>query len=112
MGRNGRIYWGETYAAVAGVLQREFALALPDVDPHTRGVVVGLESIFPKPKKTILFRPKGDTDNLAKSPLDAITKTQRLWEDDDQVERLFTAKRWAEPGEIEGVHLIINTLED
>ncbi len=68
------------------------------------------EAVFTPPKRTILAVPAPDADNLAKSPLDAITKTQRVWVDDKQVGYLFTSKRWAADGEPCGVHLLINTL--
>lgn len=109
--RTGHIFWGKAYALVAAELQRGFALALPPEEPvKATTFVVATEAVFPRPKKTILPAPRGDVDNLSKSPLDAITKTQRLWVDDTQVGHLFTSKRWAEEGEEAGVHLYINVL--
>ncbi len=49
--------------------------------------------------------PKGDVDNLAKGPLDALSGI--VYEDDVQVLALLVKKRWAEHGENPGVKIKI-----
>lgn len=62
-------------------------------------LVVIVETIAAKPKTTEREWPRGDVDNYAKGPLDVITKSEKVWEDDDQVVALLTTKRYAEAGE-------------
>lgn len=66
---------------------------------------VRLTSVVQKAKTSKLLWPRGDVDNYAKAPLDAITKAQVLWHDDDQVLELVTSKRFALPGEQPGTHV-------
>jgi Holliday junction resolvase RusA-like endonuclease len=49
--------------------------------------------------------PRGDVDNLAKGPLDALTG--RVYPDDLQVTQLLVKKRWAGPHELPGVEIKI-----
>lgn len=44
------------------------------------------------------FPSRADVDNLSKAVLDAITDSQAIWRDDDQVVRLWVFKTYAEPG--------------
>ncbi len=41
-------------------------------------------------------------DNFSKGPLDLLTKTESVWNDDRQIVFLATAKRFAEEGEEPG----------
>ena len=108
---HGNIYWGPKYAQCAGALLRGFAEQLKPRDPELRTeYVVFTEAVSQKPKKSILSCPEYDCDNVAKAPLDAITKTQRIWVDDKQVGFLLSCKRWAAPGEEAGVHVVVNIL--
>lgn len=106
----GAVYYPKPYIEQQGMLQRAFAEQRTE-PPLEGALVVSAELVLPKPKKTIRCAPPGDVDNLAKGPLDAITKTGRYWADDTQVAQLFIEKRWAEPGEEPSVRLCINTLE-
>jgi Holliday junction resolvase RusA-like endonuclease len=110
LSHNGHAYTAQPYAGFAGELQRELALAHTG-DPMLGPLVVGVEVVKDRPKKTILTAPLGDVDNHVKGPLDAATKTGRFWKDDVQIEHLFCTKRWAELGEPQGIHLTVNTLE-
>lgn len=60
---------------------------------------VFLEIVAERPKTTKRSEPRGDVDNYAKAALDAITKTEMVWDDDDQVVALFVSKRFAETDE-------------
>lgn len=60
---------------------------------------VSIESVFKRPKKLTVPRPRQDLDNIIKGPLDMITKKQLLWVDDADLVELFTTKRYAEQGE-------------
>lgn len=62
-------------------------------------LLVFVESVCTKARTSKLTRPKGDVDNYAKGPLDAITKAARHWHDDVQVTALVSTKRFADPGE-------------
>lgn len=62
-------------------------------------LLVCVESVFKLPKRLTREFPKPDVDNLAKGPLDSITKAEGIWNDDDQIIWLMTAKRYGEPGE-------------
>lgn len=64
-----------------------------------KAVHVEVHSFAKRPKKLTRPYPRADVDNYAKAVLDAITKSECLWKDDDQVIQLTTTKRYAEPGE-------------
>ncbi len=57
--------------------------------------VVTVESVIQKARTSKLSTPTPDVDNLAKGPLDAITKAQTVWADDKQIVGLLTTKRFA-----------------
>ena len=62
-------------------------------------IAVTIEQICKRPKKLTREYPRGDLDNHAKGPLDAITQSDIGWHDDDQVTKLIVSKRYAEPDE-------------
>jgi len=62
-----------------------------------------------RPKTTQRDYPRGDVDNYAKATLDAVTKCERAWADDDQVLSLTTTKRFAKPGEAPHTEVIVCT---
>ena len=62
-------------------------------------LLVYVESVVTKARTSKLTRPRGDVDNYAKGPLDAITRAARHWHDDVQVTALLSTKRFADPGE-------------
>lgn len=66
---------------------------------HETNLLVIVESICTRAKTSKLVRPKGDVDNYAKGPLDAITHSERYWKDDVQVIDLVSRKRFAAKGE-------------
>lgn len=59
---------------------------------------VVIEVVCTKARTSKLTTPKGDIDNYAKAPLDAITHA-KLWDDDKWVTELFARKRFASTGE-------------
>lgn len=108
----GKPYYPAPYPEYMGQLQRAIPELVGPWKPTGKPVVVSLEVIRPRPKTTKLLTPQGDVDNLAKGPMDAITKSKLVWEDDKQVASLLTTKRFADEGETPGIHVAINTLED
>ena len=79
--------------------------------PFTGPVMVLLEHVVEKPKTTKKMWPRGDVDNYSKGALDAITKAESVWHDDDQVVALFVTKRFTEPGEDPGTHVTVMEVE-
>ena len=59
-------------------------------------VMVLLDLVVTRPKKTKLQHPKPDIDNYIKSVLDSMTSYCFL--DDTQVVALDATKRWSSPG--------------
>jgi crossover junction endodeoxyribonuclease RusA len=80
---------------------------------HDGPVVLGLEFVMPRPKATPKTKPtpaavkRPDLDKLARAICDAITGT--ALRDDSQIVAMPLAKRLAEPGELSGVHIHIDT---
>jgi Holliday junction resolvase RusA-like endonuclease len=62
-------------------------------------LTVHVECVVEKPRTSKLTHPKGDADNYAKGPLDVLTRVGGYWHDDDQIVRLLSIKRFADPGE-------------
>ena len=62
--------------------------------------------VMKRPAKPANPWPVGDVDNLAKGPLDVLTKTGRAWKDDAQIVTLVSAKRYATA--TEKPHTLIN----
>jgi Holliday junction resolvase RusA-like endonuclease len=62
-------------------------------------LLVVVTNVMARPKKPSKPFPQGDVDNIAKGPLDAITKATGWWVDDKQITTLFVHKRYALSGE-------------
>lgn len=90
-------YYGKNYARWKEEAERQ----LKDQElPRTSApLAVIVEQICKRPKTTKRSYPTGDCDNHVKGPLDAITKADGAWDDDDQIVWLACSKRYAEPGE-------------
>lgn len=83
--------------------------------PSDAPMIVMIECVFAKAKTSKLTHPLPDVDNLAKGPLDQITKLAKesnrgIWKDDKQVVALTVLKRFAEPGETPGFYLTYQEL--
>lgn len=59
---------------------------------------VNITVLVTKPKTSKLTFPKPDTDNYAKTVLDAVTKAGNIWHDDTQVIDLHVTKLFAAEG--------------
>lgn len=101
--RWGGVYYAKGYETFYAECQRQLVAA--KADSVECGLAVALEFICPRAKTSKLLRPKGDVDNFAKGPLDAMTKVEKFWRDDSQVELLLVSKRFAEPGEKPGINI-------
>lgn len=102
VGRFG-VYYGKTYETFRK-MSLPLAQAFPGI-PTQAPLFVLIECISTKPKTGKLQYPRADVDNLAKGPLDVMTKAAKFWADDNQVVGLAVFKRYAEPGEEPGVKI-------
>lgn len=85
-------YYGKRYKAWLTAAPAQLPRRLPR---FSGPVHVEVYVACARPKKTKLTHPRGDCDNFAKGPLDALTKAG-VWNDDGQVVRLLVEKRWAD----------------
>lgn len=77
-----------------------------------RPIALLIEVGIKRPKTTGHTAPMGDLDNLAKGPMDLITKGGRAWKDDRQIVFLTTVKRWVDDDADVGFRLFWCELED
>lgn len=106
--------WGTYYAATYKNWLKAAGLAVAKWNPGrvARGpLVLVMEVVCTKARTSKLEFPRGDIDNFAKGPLDVITKSEKVWHDDNQVVGLIAFKRFAEPGEEPGTRIDILELE-
>jgi Holliday junction resolvase RusA-like endonuclease len=97
-------YYGKTYkewmkAAALWLEKKEFNVSR---DYFTGELFVRLSHVIQKARTSKREWPRGDVDNYAKATLDAITKAEIMWHDDDQVVSLVTSKRYAVLGDVPG----------
>lgn len=76
-----------------------------DAPPTDRPLVLLADAVFEKPKTGKLEFPRGDTDNIAKGPLDILQRAEKAFKDDNQVVGLIAFKRYALPGEDAGLNV-------
>lgn len=93
--------WGTYYAPT---YKNWMKAAAPFVEAckqeHMDGpLAVLIEVVCPPPKTVKRDYPRGDVDNYEKAALDAITKGETVWDDDDQVVVLLGAKRYTRADE-------------
>lgn len=88
------------YPANYKVWKRDAAEYVPEVYPLLDGPVLVMATFVLPPFKTVdRDVPKGDVDNYLKSVLDLITSTNRVWDDDIQVNVAHSTKRFTADGE-------------
>jgi len=64
-------------------------------EPFLGPLNVQFVALMKRPKKTdFTYPPRGDVDNLFKSVADAANEI--LWEDDSQIVRMVSEKKWAD----------------
>lgn len=81
---------------------------VPEVYPIIEGpVYVRMELLLPLFKTVVRDLPKGDVDNYAKSVLDLLTSSERVWTDDIQVNHLEIFKRFVRDDEEPACHVFI-----
>ena len=72
-----------------------------------------LIEVVAEPLKASKFTtPMGDVYNFSKGPLDLITKSKTVWNDDRQVVFMAVAKRFAEKGDTLGFHIWWTPIEE
>jgi len=106
--------WGTHYSKTYEGFRRAAAKQLEKADgaPTDAPLLVLVECVVEKPRTGKLSAPRGDVDNYAKGPLDALTKAEKFWKDDDQIQMLVVAKRYAKPGEQPGTNVMWTALDD
>jgi len=90
-------YYGKKYAQWKDEAER--LLKNQELPRTAAPLAVMVEQICKRPKTTKRSYPTGDCDNHVKGPLDAITKADGAWNDDDQIIWLAVTKRYAEVDE-------------
>lgn len=83
--------------------------------PWAGPVSVEIDFFMPRPKRLkdrldVHHAQKPDIDKLTRSVLDALTGV--LWLDDSRVVELGAGKRFANPGEAPGVHVMVTQLSE
>lgn len=95
--RNGGRSYSKSHTEYERLLQTELRQYSPQ-QPLEGCVAVHMVFVFPQLKTKTAAYPKSDLDNLAKLPLDVMTKLS-FWHDDSQVTQLSLSKRFVTEGE-------------
>ena len=90
-------YYPKAHTAYAEYL-RQVLLTIPSFITD-KPVEVRLLCVMPRYKGSDHPVYRADVDNLAKLPMDCMTKAQRFWKDDDLIVNLVAMKRFAREGE-------------
>lgn len=98
-------YYSKGYSTWKAEAEKLAADAYKGRKPEDGPLMVLVECVVEKPRTSKLEFPKPDVDNLAKGPLDAITKCKAVWNDDTQVVGLAVFKRFAAPDETPGTRI-------
>jgi Holliday junction resolvase RusA-like endonuclease len=98
MGRWGA-YYPKTYANWRTSAKALLRCPEYEVQIYHGPLFAAVFSVCKRPKKITVPLPRGDVDNFSKAVLDAITQTEIVWHDDQQVECLISGKRYANEGE-------------
>lgn len=105
----GGIYYSKSYEEFYAACQTQLAQMKTEIAPGR--FIVALEFVCTKARTSKLTTPKGDVDNYAKGPMDAVTKAEKIWKDDSAVTELVVSKRFAAKGEAPGVNIHYAVLE-
>lgn len=93
--RNGAVYYTKTYSRYYRDLQA-FLRSVPLPATSFAGrIAISVEIVQPPFKTVSREFSRSDLDNLVKPILDAITKTEKVWDDDSQIVYLQAFKRFA-----------------
>lgn len=90
--------WGTHYLKTYAKWKKQATLYLPDHDPvfPTEPLVVLANHFIQRARTSRLSWPRGDVDNYLKATLDAITKAEAIWSDDDQVLAVLSTKQFVQ----------------
>lgn len=102
--------WGTAYypATYVAFMKELAALLPPKAEPLTGDLMVEVECVCKPIAKSKFTTPAGDCDNLAKGPMDALTKAG-YYGDDRQIVDLHVTKRFPRAGE--QPHIRVSLLE-
>lgn len=89
------VYYGKKYTQWRKDVESYLEL-LTHEENYTGALHVLVENFVLKPKTSKKTHPRGDVDNYAKAPLDAITSHTEVWGDDDQIVSLLVTKQFTE----------------
>jgi len=96
--KRGITYYAKSYKAWKRLAEHWMVRGTLNLDAATP-LWVETEAIVRKPETSRLDYPRGDVDNYAKGPLDAITNIGGYWKDDRQILCLVSSKRFAHRAE-------------
>lgn len=91
--------WGTYYSKTYKTWRDQvYALIKEQSDVLDNDLTVLVRSNVLKPKTSKKDHPRGDVDNYAKGPLDALTQ-KKFWVDDDLIVNLLSSKKFISEGE-------------
>lgn len=90
-------YYPKAHTTYAEFL-RQFLKTTPEF-PTNQPVELRIMCVMPPYKTSDHPVHRADVDNLAKLPMDSMTKSGRYWKDDDLIVSLVSLKRFAREGE-------------
>lgn len=99
--------FGAYYPANYKVYVKALDAAIPQAESTAKGeLLVHLECVCERIKKSKFTTPAGDVDNLSKGVLDMLTK-KGFYEDDRQITTMVVNKRFAEVDEVPHFNVLV-----
>jgi Holliday junction resolvase RusA-like endonuclease len=89
------VYYGKKYTQWRKDVEKYLSTIIHEQN-LTGPLCVLVENFVLKPKTSKKTHPRGDVDNYAKAPLDAVTSHTEIWGDDDQIVCLLITKQFTE----------------